>query len=362
MQVITLALDVFLTITYLGISIYLARIYHKWRETSIGVWSVSSLLVTIAAFIHLLSDYQFVDDLIIFNRISLIIGFISFSTFSMAHQMARRTLLDQIIISIFSFINGVLAIFLLNTMEMGILNDLVVLDRSREFETLDVILLIYLLIFYLIIVRESEILYRSTIKNSSVSFIKSTAITHFISWQFFVLGGFIFWFSSKFAEPTSSINHMIFEYMLILLLVPLLTLGSRPFDWAREGYEPKQLLLLDDRGNIAYSWSKKDMEISLLSGSTFTSIIDMIKNLIEQDLEAISFTLEKDALYLRSGNKFLSVLQTTGPHPSFDLMLGKIHNILVKKVEKPIEFGESETKLPDELKWLLVQLLANPEF
>ncbi len=355
MDVLTLALDIFLGVTYLGVFVYLSKIFIKWKEPSIGIWSFGSLIAAIAIVLHFLADFKLIYNYEYLFKVSIFLSFMTYSMLSIAHLVARRKFYDLFIISVLSALNRVLFILTIYELQIIEVNNLMYITSGQIINYFDVVLIIILLINYLVLVRDSEIIYRSTIKSTKNSFLRSSAITHLISWQFYSVGILIIWVVSKFS-PSSSVHHFVFELPMLFLLVPILTLGSRPFDWTREGFEPIKLLLVGNNGNIAYSWSVNNSSPLLLEGTTFSTIEDMIKNIIGEQLTSMKIEFAHYALYIKTESGFQSVLVTNGSHPSFDTLLTRIHKIMVNSINNPIEFGVTES-IPGELKWILGQLL-----
>lgn len=357
---ITLALDIFLVITYLGVSLYLAYIYFKWKETTIGIWSVGTYIATFSTFFHLLGDQGLVIENEELFKIGMLMSFVAFSVLAMAHQAARRNLIDLVLITFFSTILGAFLFLFYESVNVGDLSGSLILVRSASFSLFDGLLITYFLMLYLILVRDSEIIYQAGIRKSRKSLMRSSAISHLISWQFFVLSLIFIWFFTK-ISPESTIQPLLYEIPMLLLLVPILTLGSRPFDWAREGYEPKLLMLIDQQGNLAYSWTKDTNSPLLLEGSVLSSIGVMLHDMVKQSLKSMNVSFDDDTMFVKTSEGYHSVLITTGYHPSFDNLLSKIHDILVSNVDSPVEFGVARKDLPDDLYWLLKQLLPKGE-
>ena len=356
MDALNLALDIFLAVTYLGVSLYLAYIYFKWKEIAIGIWSFGTYLATFSTFFHLLADLGLVPDVENFFTLGMLLSFVAFTSLAMAHQAARRNLIDVLLISFFSAVLGVLLVLFYISTSVSVKNASLILVRLPYFSLFDTILILYFLIFYVSIFRDSKIIYLAGIRNSKTLVLRNSAISHFVSWQFFVISLVSIWVVTK-IYPTSTIQPLIYEIPMLLLLVPILTVGSRPFDWAREGYEPKSLMLIDKQGNLAYSWEKENSSPLLLEGSVLSSIGEMLQNMVKQSLESINVIFEGDAIYVKTSEGYQSVLITTGYHPSFDNLLSKIHSILVSSVDSPVEFGMPSKGLPEDLLWLLRQLL-----
>ena len=143
----------------------------------------------------------------------------------------------------------------------------------------------------------------------------------------------------------------------ILLLVPILTLGSRPFDWAREGFEPVMLFLIDEFGTLVFSWTMDTNSPLTLEGGSVASIRKLLENFANESVESMEIKFKTSSLYAKTSNGYLSMLLTTGSHQSFKNILHKIHLILVTSILEPSEFGLQGYQLPSELKWLLTQLL-----
>lgn len=356
---LSLGIDLFLLITYTGISIYLASIFFKWKEGSIGTWGVGLFIISLSIIFHLIG-ILFPESAEFSYRMAKIFSFISFSILSFAHQVVRRSIIDIISIIIQSVVTGILISLIIFNVELGSASGLFYIIRDGGFNSYDIILLIYSLIFYLNISRDSEIIYQASIKHENIPFLKTKGITHLISWQFFGVGFIFIQFLPKISELIS-IMPVYFILPLILLMVPILTLGSKPFEWTREGYEPLLLLLIDRFGNVSFSWIKESSSMLLLQGGAISTIIQMFDNLVGEETQSIKVDFDNSALYVETSNDYRSLLITTGPHPSFHTLLQKIHSILVTSMVMPVEFGIPGYSIPEELRWLLEQLLPKGE-
>jgi hypothetical protein len=352
---LSLGIDLFVLITFIGISIYLVSIFLRWKEGSIGTWGVGLFIISLSIIFHVIG-IAFPETVEFSYRVAKILSFISFSILSFAHQVVRRSMVDIISIAIQSVITGILISLIIFNVDLGSASGLFYILRETGFNSYDIILLIYSLIFYLNISRDSEIIYQASVKHENIPFMKTKGITHLISWQFFGVGFIFIQFLPKISD-LSSIMPLYFILPLILLMVPILTLGSKPFEWTREGYEPLLLLLLDQYGNISFSWIKESTSLLLLEGSAISTIIQMFDNLVGENTQRIKVEFDNSALYVETSNKYRSLLITTGSHPSYHALLQKIHSILVTSMVMPVEFGIPGYSIPDELKWLLTQLL-----
>lgn len=357
MEILTLSLLIFISITYCTLFLYLGKIYLQWKETTIGVWVIGVLISVVAIFSHAIADYHLIQNYDLAFRISINLSFVAYSTFVLAQQIARRDILDIIAIGFISMLNGLILVFSFHDLVLIESNELIFVYRGVGISNFDLTIFIYLFVNYLLLVRDSEIIYRSTIKGNTTIGKKSKAITHLLSWQFFSIGIMIIWVLNKFVS-SSNIHHLIFELPMIFFLVPILTLGARPFDWTREGFEPLKLLLLDKKGNTAFSWNRDNNVPLLLEGSAFNTVKQLISNEINDKIHNMQISFDNSAVFFKIEDEYQTILITSGFHPSFQLLIEKIHKILIHSLKKPIDFGISN-ELPPDLKWILTQLLSD---
>ncbi|MHA2277850.1 MAG: hypothetical protein ACXAC2_18875, partial [Candidatus Kariarchaeaceae archaeon] len=211
--------------------------------------------------------------------------------------------------------------------------------------------LIFGILVLAILARDSFLLFKASKSSYSKSYGRNVAITHLLAWQTWILGIIVVQIF------TESIGPLKFVIPIILLLVPILTLGSRPFDWTREGFEPVMLLLIDEYGTLVFSWAVDSQSPLTLEGTSVASIRKLLENFANESVDTMEIKFKSSSLYAKTSNGHLSMLLTTGPHQSFLTILDKIHLILVSSILKPTEFGLPGYELPSELKWLLGQLL-----
>ena len=202
-----------------------------------------------------------------------------------------------------------------------------------------------------ILLRDSYLLLQASKSSYSKSHGRNVALTHLLGWQTWIIGIIIVQIFS------AEIGPLKFVIPFILLLVPILTLGSRPFDWTREGHEPVMLLLIDEYGTLVFSWAVDNQSPLTLEGTSVASIRKLLENFANESVDNMEIKFQSSSLYAKTSNGYLSMLLTTGPHQSFRNILDKIHLILVSSMLKPTEFGLPGYELPAELKWLLSQLL-----
>ncbi|MHA2249875.1 MAG: hypothetical protein ACXAD7_05915 [Candidatus Kariarchaeaceae archaeon] len=357
--VASVPMDVFLFITFGGVFVYLMRIYRMWREPSIGFWGFGSLLVSISVVLHYFS-LQFMENkadsiVIIYYKATLIISFLSFWAFGVSHMIARRSMFDVLGITLLSVSFGALVNSISNR-KFDIDHSAKTFIDNTNSNEYSFFLFLFLIILYFILARDSYIIYKASITSSQKSYRRSIAITHLIAWQFWGVSTII----SRLLS--SSYPFLSFTLPFVFLLVPIITLGSRPFDWAREGYEPLILLLVDEFGIPAFSWSQGSSSPLLMEGSSIATIRSMLGNITKDDVRNMNVNYDNTSLFLQSSNGYLSILITTGYHKSYLNLLAKIHLILVTSIVKPNEFGIPGYEVPNELEWLLNQLLPDKQY
>lgn len=352
-------IDIFLLVTYVGIGIYLAYLYRKWGELSVGSWALGSLTATIAIVFHLFSIYSFNQGGLYTSlyRLATVFTFIAAWFFGISHPIARRQTTDIVLIVLLSIPLGFILPYIVQELSVTAISGLIFEEFSPSFNTFDLLNFLFYGILYLTFARDSHLIYNASIKNVADTYRKSIAITHLLAWQFFAVGTAALRYLSKFTGTP-----VYFGLPFIFLLVPLLTLGSRPFDWAREGHEPRILLLVDRHGTPTYSWTKQAQTPLFLEGSTLATIADMLEHLVNEPLEKTEIHFKNMTLYTQHHLGYLSILLTTGPHKSFQNLLSRIHEVLVTDVVRQNEAGILGYEFPLELQWLLSQLLPNSEF
>ncbi|OLS26151.1 MAG: hypothetical protein HeimC2_16430 [Candidatus Heimdallarchaeota archaeon LC_2] len=354
--IFAIAIDIFLFITFAGIFLYLINVYRRWEETSIGMWGLGSLLVSLAILFHLISSILIhnnnADLSEFYFRLALSYSFLATWTFGVSHLLARRNQLDMLGFAGISLLVGVLITYIwIGDLELKIEDDLFVEKiYSDNIQYLVLTLILYTSVF-LTLIRDSYFIYLSSRSNTSKSYGKSIATTHLLAWQTWIFGIIIVQLFSNFIGP------MKFVLPFILLLIPIITLGSRPFDWAREGFEPVMLFLIDEYGTLVFSWTIDTQSPLTLEGGSVASIRKLLENFANESVENMEIKFKSSSLYAKTSNGYLSMLLTTGSHQSFKNILEKIHLLLVTSILEPSEFGLHGYKLPNELKWLLSQLL-----
>ena len=219
----------------------------------------------------------------------------------------------------------------------------------------DIQILIFFTILFFIVARDSYLIYLVSIRQKVDRHRKSIAITHLLAWQFWALGTLGLRLLAEF-----TISPVYFGLSFVLLLVPLITIGSRPFDWVREGHDPIMLLLVDQYGTPSFSWTKQDETPLLMEGSSIATVNDILENFSKGHVTSMVINFHDATLYTHSSNGYLSILLTSGNHKSFEHLLGKIHQILVTNVVQQSESGIPGHTFPKELQWLLNQLI--PDF
>jgi len=351
----------FLLVTFVGIFIYLIHVYRIWRETTIGLWGIATALVSVSVVFHLLSliflnegDLQLAKNSQIF---ALSFSFAGFWCFGISHLLSRRNFLDSILLITIT-VN--LAILLNSVRQINLdlknVNDVIIIGSSFSLTNrYDQLLLLFFINLYVILARDSEMIYRASKRNKFKEYSRAMAWTHLLAWQFWVLGMILL------NIIRHSLGVLQFSLPFILLLVPLITLGSRPFDWVREGFEPIIILLLDKTGNSLFSWTINNQSPFLLEGSAISSVEKILSDFANQTIDTMQIHFTQSSLYVESSTHHLSLLLTTGHHKAFSNLLEKIHQIMIKAVTQPVEFGVSSFELPQKLKWLLKQLLPTSD-
>ncbi|MHA2502345.1 MAG: hypothetical protein ACXAE3_05735, partial [Candidatus Kariarchaeaceae archaeon] len=269
----------------------------------------------------------------------------------------RRDKFDLMLTGFISIPLGFLLPSILQDLELQVLGGLIFEQFSSTFTTFDLLNFAFFGFLFIIFARDSQLIYNASLRNAGNSYRKSIAMGHLFAWQFFAVGSGFLRYIAKFLETP-----VYFGLPFILLLVPLLTLGSRPFDWAREGHEPVLLLLIDQYGTPTYSWTKSATTPLFMQGSTMASVTSMLEDLMEDKVKSMEVSYERFTLYTQQHMNYLSLLITTGSHQSFPRLLEKIHMILVTDSIKQESDGLVGYKFPSELEWLLNQLIPDHEF
>jgi hypothetical protein len=351
---LAVSLDLFLIVTFTGVFLYLIRIYNIWDELSIGFWAVGSLFVASSVISHLISLHKIENSISqaeFLYKIAISLSYFGFWTFGVSHMIARRNILDNLGISFLSISFGALIHSLWTSDIEFKIQENTIYEESFEFSGFYIGVFIFFISLYLLLTRDSLLIYLASKKNQASRYHRTNAYTHLLAWQFWALSTIL----SRFIAS----NLLTFAFPLVFLLVPIITLGSRPFDWAREGHEPLLLLLIDDFGTPAFSWSSESTSPLLMEGSSIASIKSMLENITQDTTQSMRVNYMNSSMYLQYSNGYLSLLITSGHHQSFMKLLTKIHQILVTAIVGPSEFGIPGYELPNELTWLLSQLLPN---
>jgi hypothetical protein len=331
-----------------------------WREPSIGFWSLGSFLVTLSIAFHLISiQYVNISENALardYYRFALTSAYLSFWAFGVSHMIARRSLVDTLGISILSINLGILLHIIWMEDFVVIISDGIVHDQKVRVSNYYISLFVFLVLLVIIIARDSYLIYRASIVTHQNNYHRSIAITHLLAWQFWGLGTIVI------RNVGSDIPHLIFPFLFIFLLVPIITLGSRPFDWAREGYEPILLLVIDEYGTPTFSWTVDSSSPLIMEGSSIATINNMLSNIANETVQSMNVNYKNTSMYIYSTKGYLTLLITTGYHRSFMKLLSKIHQILVRSIVIPTEFGVTSYDLPKELRWLLSQLLPDKKY
>ncbi|MHA2030625.1 MAG: hypothetical protein ACW99Q_14655 [Candidatus Kariarchaeaceae archaeon] len=354
--IFAIAIDIFLIITFAGIFLYLINLYRRWEEPSIGLWGIGSFIVSLSLIFHLVSSLLIENDNIelaeVYFSIALTYSYLGIWTFAVSQIIARK---NQIDILLFALVSLVLGSLLTNiwagNLKLNIDENIFIEGSYRTNQTYVSLSLIFGILVLAILARDSFLLFKASKSSYSKSYGRNVAITHLLAWQTWILGIIVVQIF------TESIGPLKFVIPIILLLVPILTLGSRPFDWTREGFEPVMLLLIDEYGTLVFSWAVDSQSPLTLEGTSVASIRKLLENFANESVDTMEIKFKSSSLYAKTSNGHLSMLLTTGPHQSFLTILDKIHLILVSSILKPTEFGLPGYELPSELKWLLGQLL-----
>ncbi len=354
-----IAIDIFLFVTYVGIFLYLIQVYRRWEETTIGLWGLGSFIVSLSLIFHLVSSLLINigrEELAeIYFSLALSYSFLAIWTFGVSQIIARKKQIDLLGFAVISLILGALItniwIFNRSLLELTIDQDNFIEKSNSANQSYLFLSILFVLSVSMILVRDSYLLYQASKTSHSKSHGRSVSLTHILGWQTWVVGIIIV---QVFSENIGPLKYVI---PFILLLVPILTLGSRPFEWTREGFEPVMLLLIDEFGTLVFSWTIDTHSPLTLEGASVASIRKLLENFANESVDSMEIKFKSSSLYAKTSNGYLSMLLTTGPHQSFKNILDKIHLILVSSILKPTEFGLPGYELPTELKWLLSQLL-----
>lgn len=358
-----IAIDIFLFVTYVGIFLYLIQVYRRWEETTIGLWGLGSFIVSLSLIFHLVSSLL-IDNgreelAEIYFSLALSYSFLAIWTFGVSQIIARKKQIDLLGFAAISLILGALLtniwIFDRSLLELTIDQNNFLEKSNAANQSYLFLSILFVLSVSMILARDSYLLYQASKSSHSKSHGKSVALTHILGWQTWVVGIIIV---QVFSENIGPLKYVI---PFILLLVPILTLGSRPFEWTREGFEPVMLLLIDEFGTLVFSWTIDTQSPLTLEGASVASIRKLLENFANESVDTMEIKFKASSLYAKTSNGYLSMLLTTGPHQSFRNILDKIHLILVSSILKPTEFGLPGYELPSELKWLLSQLLPTTQ-
>jgi len=358
--IVVTSVDLFLFVIFIMVGLNLADLYRKWRELSIGIWSLGAITGAVASLLHLIS---LLTNAIsgtggrLFYQVASVSIFVCAWLFGISHPIARRKGIDITFIILLSIPLGYIIPYILQELQITIIAGLIFEHYSPNFNTYDLLNFLFFGILYIIFARDSQLMYNAAIHQEDASQKTPIAITHLLSWQLFAVGPIAFRYLSKFIGTP-----VYFGLPLILLLVPLNTLQSRPFDWAREGYEPLLLVLIDEHGTPIYSWSNQSYTPLYLEGSTLATISAMFETFTDQPVKSIQVQFEEIALYSFHEHDYLSILLTTGMHDSFSKILNRIHRILIKQTRNTTGLYLNNLEYPEELKWLLHHLLPRAKF
>lgn len=350
----TIGISLFLLITFAGVFIYLIYIYRRWSEVTIGLWATASLFVTVSLLFSLIG-LQVIDtnqeNSFVFYRIAQSLMYSGLWAFGISHLIARRNPIDVIGFAALSIFLGFVIQFIWSTNFKPQVIDDIIVNTPDKGRTFDIIVLLFLIFLYVMLSRDSFLIYKASSLNKHSEYRRNIALTHLLAWQFLGLGLIIM------RSLLDEAPHLELTIPGLLLLVPLLTLASRPFDWAREGYEPLLLLLIDEHGTPSFSWTLDTASPLLMEGTSVATVKNILEQFVKDDVDYMTINFKSSALYARTSNGYLSILLTSGSHQSFDKLLDKIHSVLVTAIAQPSEFGIPTYEIPTELKWLLQQLL-----
>ncbi|MCE7736159.1 MAG: hypothetical protein GPJ54_14855 [Candidatus Heimdallarchaeota archaeon] len=361
--IFAIAIDIFLFVTYIGIFFYLIQVYRRWEETTIGLWGIGTLVVSLSLVFHLVSSLLIEngrEELAeIYFSLALSYSFLAIWTFGVSQIIARKKQVDLLGFAVISLILGALItniwIFNRSILQLTIIQNNFIEKSNSANQSYLFLSILFVLSVSLILARDSYLLYQASKTSYSKSHGKSVALTHLLGWQTWIIGIIVV---QLFSEDIGPLKYVI---PFILLLVPILTLGSRPFEWTREGFEPVMLLLIDEFGTLVFSWTIDTHSPLTLEGASVASIRKLLENFANESVDSMEIKFKASSLYAKTSNGYLSMLLTTGPHQSFRNILDKIHLILVSSMLKPTEFGLPGYDLPTELKWLLSQLLPTKQ-
>ncbi len=357
---VAISMDIFLFVTFTGVFLYLIRIYKMWEEPSIGFWGIASLLVAVSIFFHIISiqtvNLGDTQNSVQYYQIAVTVSFISYWAFGISHMIARRSTVDVLGLAFISIFLGLLIQSVWVDKFRVNITDKMVVEQKVSFSSYYISLFSFLALLYLILARDSYLMYKASLKNKESKYHRSIAFTHLLAWQFWGISTIVIRYIG------SNQQYLIFIFPFIFLLVPIITLGSRPFDWAREGYEPTLLLLIDEYGTPAFSWVKNMHSPLLMEGSSIATITTMLETITNDEVKNMNVSYMNNSIYLQASNGNFSLLITTGHHRSFMKLLTKIHTILVTSIVGPTEFGIPGYDIPNELQWLLSQLLPDKHY